>query len=123
MMDKLKEFFGSDHTTVVCTRTWDAWGVGTMTQDDFHNISEDEELLEDLANHLTTYPPGTKGLFWDDSGDHWYGTLKEDHGIKYNGYRFENVELSSNYQHFVPMEEKVIERIRTSPFINIKNAQ
>lgn len=116
VINKLKGFFGNSHTTVVCTRTWDAWGVGTMTQDDFHNISEDEELLEDLANHLTTYPPGTKGLFWDDSGDHWHGTLKEDHGINCEGYRYENVELSSNYQHFVPMELSTFEAMCKIPF-------
>lgn len=122
MINKLKEFFGSDHTTVVCTRTWDAWGVGTMSQDDFHNISEDEEMLEDLANHLTTYHPGTKGLFWDDSGDHWYGTLRK-YDTFVSDYRYQADETGAAYQHFVPIEEKVLERIKASPWINIRNAQ
>lgn len=116
MIDKLREFFGSDHTTVVCTRTWDAWGVGTMTQDDFHNISEDDDLLEDLANHLSGYPPGTVGLFWDDSGDHWHGTLRK-YDMFATDYKYQAEELcGAAYQHFVPMEARAFEVMCKLPF-------
>lgn len=118
VISKLKEFFGNSYTTVVCTRSWSAWGVGTMTQDDFHNISEDEELLEDLAIHLDTYPPGTKGLFWDDSGDMWYGTLRL-YDIYVPDYCYQAEDLGGvGFQHFAPMEPNTFEVLSNQIILN-----
>ncbi|MDN8078510.1 hypothetical protein QZN30_03755 [Burkholderia multivorans] len=33
-----------------CTRTWSAWGVGTMSQDDFVLVSEDASRLGEIAD-------------------------------------------------------------------------
>lgn len=33
-----------------CTRVWNAWNVGTMTQDDFRIINEDEERLMEIVD-------------------------------------------------------------------------
>lgn len=33
-----------------CTRVWEAWSYGTMTEDDFENISD--ESIEDIANDI-----------------------------------------------------------------------
>ena len=32
-----------------CTRVWDAWYYGTMSQDDFSLIAEDDERLNDIV--------------------------------------------------------------------------
>lgn len=32
-----------------CERTWSAWGVGTMSQDDLFLASEDDEILDELT--------------------------------------------------------------------------
>ena len=32
-----------------CTRTWSAWGVGTMSQNDFVLASEDDGILDELT--------------------------------------------------------------------------
>lgn len=33
-----------------CTRVWDAWNVGTMTQDDFVLVCDDESRLYEIAD-------------------------------------------------------------------------
>lgn len=33
-----------------CTRTWSAWGVGTMGPDDFELVREDAERVAEIAN-------------------------------------------------------------------------
>jgi len=33
-----------------CTRVWSAWGVGTMTEDDFSSIAENEDRLEEFVS-------------------------------------------------------------------------
>lgn len=35
--------------TYDCTRVWSAWSVGTMSQDDFTAITEDEDRLQELT--------------------------------------------------------------------------
>ncbi|QLB38272.1 hypothetical protein phiGT1_60 [Sulfitobacter phage phiGT1] len=32
-----------------CTRVWEAWSVGTMTENDFFLVSDDGDRLDDLA--------------------------------------------------------------------------
>jgi len=44
-----------------CTRVWQAWQVGTMTQDDFIPLDEDDDFLEDLATELLNLKPLTNG--------------------------------------------------------------
>ena len=34
----------------VCIRVWDAWSVGTMSEDDFSPAWEDEELFEGMVD-------------------------------------------------------------------------
>jgi hypothetical protein len=33
-----------------CTRVWHAWGVGTMSQDDFRLVAEDDERVAEIAD-------------------------------------------------------------------------
>lgn len=33
-----------------CTRVWSAWGVGTMSQDDFQLVAEDDERLDEIVD-------------------------------------------------------------------------
>ena len=35
-----------------CTRTWNAWGYGTMSQEDFDPAWTDEELLESIVDSV-----------------------------------------------------------------------
>lgn len=33
-----------------CTRVWAAWGVGTMSEDDFQLVAEDDERLDEIVD-------------------------------------------------------------------------
>lgn len=33
-----------------CTRVWEAWGVGTMTEDDFTEVASDDARLDDIID-------------------------------------------------------------------------
>lgn len=35
-----------------CTRVWSAWDVGTMSQDDFQMVAEDDERLEEIVDAI-----------------------------------------------------------------------
>lgn len=48
MRDLIAEVIGGD--TYDCTRVWSAWGVGTMSEDDFVPLIESEERLYELAD-------------------------------------------------------------------------
>lgn len=48
MRDLIAEVVGGD--TYDCTRVWSAWGVGTMSEDDFVPLVEQEERLYELAD-------------------------------------------------------------------------
>lgn len=48
MRDLIAEVIGGD--TYDCTRVWSAWGVGTMSEDDFVPFVEQEERLYELAD-------------------------------------------------------------------------
>jgi hypothetical protein len=67
MSDKLTEFEGlssnekdfwisqaSELLTglLVCTRVWEAWGVGTMSEDDFISADQDYDTIESMAVNL-----------------------------------------------------------------------
>ncbi len=41
--------FLSDSGLLCCDRVWEAWSVGTMTEEDFHNASYDDEVIDDLV--------------------------------------------------------------------------
>lgn len=36
--------------TYGCSRTWNAWNVGTMTEEDFYPVDECDEILDDLCD-------------------------------------------------------------------------
>lgn len=46
--DAIAEAIGGD--AYDCTRAWSAWGVGTMSADDFYCITDDGERLMDIAD-------------------------------------------------------------------------
>jgi len=54
-MDELKELLRREfeaYEMLICTRVWEAWGYDTMTQDDFALVSEDDEVINELAENL-----------------------------------------------------------------------
>lgn len=32
-----------------CTRVWEAWGYGTMSEEDFRLVTEDEDALDEIV--------------------------------------------------------------------------
>lgn len=44
-----------------CTRVWDAWSVGTMSEDDFECLAYDDEYVEQLANAILLTLTNNKG--------------------------------------------------------------
>ena len=48
-----------------CNRVWEAWGYGTMTEDDFTLVVEDMDCMDELADAvlavLLESPHHTKG--------------------------------------------------------------
>ena len=57
--EALREVFAQCLTsTYMCGRAWSAWGIGTMSEDDFSPASECDELLDELVNtHKTINAP------------------------------------------------------------------
>ncbi len=54
-LEKLIRDFFNDDLLLVCGRVWEAWQVGTMTQDDFTRIDEDEFVLPELLEKLSSF--------------------------------------------------------------------
>jgi hypothetical protein len=51
--ERLVEFVGQQlGDAMLCTRVWDAWGVGTMTEDDFVQAGEDDGFVDDFVDAL-----------------------------------------------------------------------
>lgn len=50
LRDLLAGAIGGD--TYDCTRVWSAWGVGTMSEDDFVSVVEQDERLYEIADSL-----------------------------------------------------------------------
>lgn len=48
--DLVRDILGEE--TLFCTRTWSAWGHGTMTEGDFIPSQEDDEYVMDKAEYL-----------------------------------------------------------------------
>ena len=48
LIDSINTYLGD--TVYVCTRVWVAWNYGTMSRDDFHLASEDENVASDIAD-------------------------------------------------------------------------
>lgn len=38
--------------SLYCDRVWSAWGYGTMSSDDFHNMSDDDSYVYDKSVEL-----------------------------------------------------------------------
>lgn len=38
--------------TLICDRTWSAWGVGTMTESDFSAAHEDDDFVHEIAEKI-----------------------------------------------------------------------
>lgn len=47
VMDAIADALGQAYD---CTRVWEAWGVGTMSQDDFHLVTDDAGRLGEIAD-------------------------------------------------------------------------
>jgi hypothetical protein len=39
-----------DYRVLTCTRVWEAWQVGTMTEEDFTEACQDDEVIADIVN-------------------------------------------------------------------------
>lgn len=38
--------------TYTCNRVWEAWGIGTMTQDDFSLACDDDDIIYDISKEF-----------------------------------------------------------------------
>ena len=47
--DKAREL---TQDTLYCTRVWEAWSYGTMTENDFTDTHEDDDFIEDIAEAI-----------------------------------------------------------------------
>jgi len=67
-MDDLKVILDAQEA-LYCTRVWEAWSYGTMGEDDFSRVSEDDEavseilytVLRSLGLHTDAGIPGFEG--------------------------------------------------------------
>lgn len=50
VIDVLRKHLTSD--IYFCTRVWEAWQVGTMGEEDFTPVNEDDDFIEELATAL-----------------------------------------------------------------------
>ena len=67
-----------------CTRAWEAWGVGTMSPDDFELVTEDEEIMEGIINETISALDGWVSV--EDRLPKMHKTVN----IKYNDGRYSN---------------------------------
>jgi hypothetical protein len=64
----------------VCNRTWSAWGVGTMTQDDFYPAAESDDVLDSLVEAVAkATPPAAQPAMFGPMGT--VGDLFDKHVI------------------------------------------
>lgn len=73
------------HGTWHCTRVWEAWHVGTMSQDDFKPVDESETPTEiaDAVLALLAAPPTAQAEGWTKTEPliaRWRGEWHEDDG-------------------------------------------
>lgn len=58
--DVIAEHLGGD--AYFCTRVWEAWGVGTMSANDFEPIVDDDEFIHEMATAaIAAYRKATEG--------------------------------------------------------------
>ena len=51
--DKLRDVLRNNlRGALFCTRVWDAWSVGTMSEDDFVDVTEIDDFIEDAVNEI-----------------------------------------------------------------------
>jgi hypothetical protein len=49
LLEKAAELAGD---SMFCMRVWSAWGVGTMTENDFVDAAEDDDFVNDIAKAI-----------------------------------------------------------------------
>lgn len=59
-LKKLVYDYFNDDLLLVCDRVWEAWHVGTMTEDDFSRIDEDDYVLPELVRRLSAFVEAQK---------------------------------------------------------------
>lgn len=76
-----------------CSRVWSAWGVGTMSQDDFYPASECEDLLDELCDLAIaalrpdlTAPAAANGALTDERAAFEADTLDLYPSAKFNRF-------------------------------------
>lgn len=81
-----------------CGRAWSAWGVGTMSEDDFSPVADDSERVAEIADAvlaaLSAQPsPGGQGEVREQF-EAWLDTLRLDRSRHGDGYVWNDVELA-----------------------------
>ena len=59
--DKLAEVIGgvlAGQEAMHCNRVWEAWSHGTMSEDDFSLVSDDEEAVAEIVRAVVAYVRG-----------------------------------------------------------------
>lgn len=57
LSDRLKERLRNKlreelNDVLICTRSWEAWSYGTMSEDDFESVAYNDRFIEELANSI-----------------------------------------------------------------------
>lgn len=68
--DRLADAIGGD--AFDCTRTWSAWGVGTMSEDDFVPIINDDNRLDEILDNVCA--PLLSRIEWLEAEKHSWQT-------------------------------------------------
>lgn len=61
LRDSISEALGE---ALDCTRVWEAWGYGTMSQNDFHPVNDDPDRLEELVDAALSVLSTSPGNGW-----------------------------------------------------------
>lgn len=76
-----------------CGRVWSAWGVGTMSEDDFSVVADDDERVAEIADAVMTalaarQPVGQERVAWASTGatGHKVVAMPGLHKLPYGDY-------------------------------------
>lgn len=97
----IKETFENCYS---CTREWSAWSYGTMTDDDFLSVPEDEELLEEITGSFVDMIK-EKGRINENDINTFFENL--DYTIYYNEdiYRnFDSIFFKDDYLGYIDLD-------------------
>lgn len=99
--DKAHDILERHSDLYCCTRVWEAWSVGTMTEDDFVPANNDTDIVADLAQELFAAVPAL--TLSDDV------LLKLINWLRHNDKPFSHlIEMQKKYKQEVISSENIL---------------